>query len=696
MLPAMRGRSKCRRVSRTSFSALQPFTFSSPACVAAGVLILALPALAAPVAPVASVGLTGFVRDTAGRIVVGSVVLAVPVGGEAPLTTTTLDDGRYLFASLAPGAYRITAVKAGYRAGTGSVNTLMKRTLDLVLAPGATDAELAGSSDWMLRVPPRDLLRDTGFTVDTAGSGDTPASDATDAQLQSGVSPARFSLPVNGEVQQWFATGAPEGGSESDAGGNGTLLTLALQVSERLALSVDGERERSDTQIALAGEPTASAMGADRVGVTVGYDLGGESRLDLQASYRRNSLLLDDEPVDWSGSTDNESVTRACSTNWRTELGSAGRLALSALYVDEVSRGTDDAQGVAIEPATSRLLRASGLYRAPVGSDHMISLGVRARMYETDLAWEDSGMPSTPLSPLSDGSPLALAGPAPPGWALHLHGDEEWTLTPTLGLDFGIDYLRSLSVRESSSLVPQAGATWRPGASTAVKGEVSWLADSYAGSTDGQPGLPVSRDEPSRFGYALGVEQRAGEKTVLAARASEQPLAYQYDIAEPFPARVSDRPLYISDGQARSRQAEVEVRRRFGSISTSAGVEWGEIDGLYAVALPGEPLRDMHQGELHYRVTSFTTSTRDGETEARLEIRTLSEADPDADVPDGEGRILTLTVSQALDFVQLGATRWRLLLAWQDCLDHGPGDDDQGEGWFRAEDRVSGGVSVRF
>src|SRR5262249_33465121 len=57
-----------------------------------------------------AIGLSGFVRDTTGKILAGSVVLAVPVAGRTPSTTTTLEDGRYLFAQLEPGSYQITAV----------------------------------------------------------------------------------------------------------------------------------------------------------------------------------------------------------------------------------------------------------------------------------------------------------------------------------------------------------------------------------------------------------------------------------------------------------------------------------------------------------------------------------------------------------------------------------------------------------
>src|SRR5262249_38911981 len=160
------------------------------------------------------------------------------------------------------------------------------------------------------------------------------------------------------------------------------------------------------------------------------------------------------------------------------------------------------------EPTVSRLYRAGGLFRAPVGA-HVISVGLGARMFQSVLP----GTGETILSPLSDGSPLSLAGPAPPGWAVHLHGAAEGTPDPALGLDFGFDYLRPLSTRESSHLVPQAGATWRPSPGTSLKGGVSWLAESYAGAADARPALPRNGRARDPLGYSLAFEQRAGQDT---------------------------------------------------------------------------------------------------------------------------------------------------------------------------------------
>ena len=669
---------------------------------------------AAPVTPAALTGLTGFVRDTAGRILAGSIVLALPVTGNGPLTTTTLDDGRYLFNGLTPGSYRITAVKSGYLAGTASVNTLLQRTLDLVLAPGTqTDGDLQSTSAWMLRVPPRDVLRETGFTAEAPSE---PAVSDGDPARAAGTVAAddlhrQFRIPLNGEVQQWFSSTAPAGREADETGGQATSLRLAMRVSERLDVSVAGERDRRDQQTAAGSDASGRTFGADHVGVSVGYELDPQSRLDMRASYSRNSLLIEGFDPAFGEGADSESVTRSCGTNWQRIVGQAGRLDVSALYADEVSR-EQSADLLGLDLATSRFYRAEGSFRTQFGPDHMVSVGVRASMFEPYASAVPgsspgesvaSGADGRMISALSEGSPLVLAGPAPPGWAVHVHGGEEWSVSPQVGLDFGIDYLRSLSSRESSHLVPQAGTTWRPAAGTSVKAGVSWLADWFSGSADSRSSLPSnSVRQRDRLGYGLLVEQRLWENTVVSASASARPISYEYQGADRGILIAADQhPLYLSDGLAQIREAGVEVRHRFGGITTRSGATWGRIEGLYAAAFPGEPLREMHQGLLLYRTATVAAATHDGGTEARLEYRTLAEQNNETKDPETlDAGTVSLQVSQALDFVQLRETRWRLMLAWQNSLDSSSSSRSKEQiahqRLLRPEDRVSGGVSVRF
>src|SRR5688572_4530192 len=57
----------------------------------------------------------GFVTDPSGAAVAGSTVTATLVSQNAVRTTTTAEDGSYVFNAMPPGVYRVTAEKAGFQ-----------------------------------------------------------------------------------------------------------------------------------------------------------------------------------------------------------------------------------------------------------------------------------------------------------------------------------------------------------------------------------------------------------------------------------------------------------------------------------------------------------------------------------------------------------------------------------------------------
>src|SRR5262249_33528100 len=146
----------------------------------------------------------------------------------------------------------------------------------------------------------------------------------------------------------------------------------------------------------------------------------------------------------------------------------------------------------------------------------------------------------------------------------------------------------------------QAGATWKPTDRTSVTGGLSWLADSAAGSADGNPTLPLATNRSRNpLGYSLALEQRAGRNTTVAASLSSRPISYDAEVLGRGPTPGSlEHPIYVSDGEAASREAGVELRRRFGPLLTRSGASWGRIDGVFAAAMPGEPLTSMRDGRL--------------------------------------------------------------------------------------------------
>lgn len=650
--------------------------------------------------------LGGRVQDSSGGLIEGAVVIISSgrMTGEVRTSITTAD-GSYRFTGLAPGIYQLMVVKAGYLSVGGRANTLLRSTLDFVLRPRTgNDPEVADDLDWVLRLPPRDILRDleSARPDDTVQSASTwaaegPVVDAVRAEPASSA-PAQLELPLAGEVQQWFTSESPldsGDGAGIDSSGSRTALRLAMRVGERIDLEVEGERGRADSSATVDQTYAGLTSSDDSVGLAVGYDIDGASRLNMQAAYGRDSLQLAGEPTGLYGLPQGERVTRSASTSWRTVMNDGGSVDVSALYMDSVDRAADFTEASGEPDAVNRLWRAGGEYRKSLGEDHQVSVGFRARMLQLGESEDRALAVSRPISPVS------LAGPLPAGWGLHLHGAEQWTITPMIALNTGLDYHRSLSYREAQHLIPQAGVTVSPLPSTRVRASMSYLIDSYSGAgSSAVPPSPVSRDR--RVGYEVEVEQRLGRRTELTVGASSEPIAYQYADETPALPSLEDRPIYVSDGQAESREVAVELTRRFRRLSASVGAVWGRVAGYYAVSLPGEPLLDLHRGEMRYVVTSVTARTDDSGTEIRIELRSLDESLPGADslVPSDLSR-LTVFLAQDLPFIRIGETRWRFMLSAENNLgvvSHEAGDEGLPfrSRYSLAQNRLSGGVSVQF
>ena len=272
----------------------------------AWVVLLALPSLAAglafaagPSAPltastaVESEGrrIAGVTLDQSGQALAG-VEVRVAALGVAPLRVLKVlsdENGRFSFPALAPGAYRLVAVKGGYAVMVGQLNTALQETLEIVLRPaGAPAAPGVKPEDnaWTLRLPRRDPLEDLGDGAPAllypASRGDGPhfaPSSVTIEALASRVADA-------GDVQDG-------GGSRLALGG--TLLAGAdSTLSARLDHQDDGGgqtlRDRADRlffrwNVGGAADDSVSLdlhQRASRLDATAEYG-GAASRLDVSS-----------------------------------------------------------------------------------------------------------------------------------------------------------------------------------------------------------------------------------------------------------------------------------------------------------------------------------------------------------------------------------------------------------------------------
>ena len=108
--------------------------------VAVLLLATALPAAAAlPTAsPILPTTVSGSVKDDVGRVLEGVEILIIaPEGGGGGALLRAVSDagGRFVVSAVNPGVYRVAAIKTGYAAALGRVNTVLRSSVDLVLRP---------------------------------------------------------------------------------------------------------------------------------------------------------------------------------------------------------------------------------------------------------------------------------------------------------------------------------------------------------------------------------------------------------------------------------------------------------------------------------------------------------------------------------------------------------------------------------
>ena len=183
----------------------------------------------------ASANLQGTVRDAAGHLVSGASV-RLEQDGAPSAETKTSDDGRFTFSAVAPGAYTVSAEKAGRRSGAMAVNASQPdaRRLELILVSGIAenisasstssdtmefadkpDFTVAAVTDWtaagghgsdaVLRTSEA-LNRET-LTLKTDASGSRPAGSTdtkTESSLRAALADAPGSFEANHNLGEFY------------------------------------------------------------------------------------------------------------------------------------------------------------------------------------------------------------------------------------------------------------------------------------------------------------------------------------------------------------------------------------------------------------------------------------------------------------------------------------------------------------
>jgi len=640
------------------------------------VLALATGTVAAATAPSITSSLSGVTRDDVGRAIAGVevVVLSNTVEGSALGRAVSNAQGRFVLAAIAPGVYRIAAIKPGYLASIGRVNTLLRGSVDLVLrpipAPGEPGAEkVAPDLSWVLRLPPRSVLQELG------------ASSTLEDKESGGVRAfaARVQDKLTGQVDHVVALGSwrtdDEGGSSSLEGAE-TRMRLGGSIGERGNITVTGARGSLDG----ASQASAPAVSRDAgsVGVDVSYDTSDDASLAMSAYYARGNVEVGGSTESPKGGRQNQR-SWGYDARWQKQMDASSQLAVDVGYHDAslVVDGLQSLPWDATQDGTNRALAAQGTYEAPAADHHLMRLGVRAHRL-------DQSSPDVRF--VRAASPSLLDGTS--GWSVLLDGEDRWAPDGSFSMAYGVSVRQGIDGPLGTTVTPRVAASWT-GRKLSARGEVSYLSSFGPESTDAAP-----------LGYDVRVEAPLSPTVRGIASASYVPLLA--DRWEGGPGVQAG--LFVTDGRASDQMISLGVERVAASGTLSLHVAQGRADGALAPSIDdGLPFVILGDRSFDYDAVRFGTKVARAGSSVAVEYRAMRES---AVLPEGASpgtALKTVAVEFAQDLVRLGGGRatCRLLLAARtafDVEDAAAGGIEAGEArrFAALQQRINAGISLAF
>ncbi len=560
--------------------------------VCAAVILLAAPGRAA-----VDHSISGIARDASGQVLAGVEVLVLKdAGGETLLTAVSGPAGVFRLGTLAPGLYRIVALKPGYLATLTRVNTFLRTSLDLVLRPLPTpgpagEGTVPDDLSWALRVPRRSILKD----VD-------PSSLLASASAPNDR-PGRFEIPsylVGGIEQRVSMTaGASAPASRAAYPGSETRMRLSSTLGERGQIEVRGSRESEGATLGDGPRSGLVARDHSAVSVDVRYDTEPDSRLAVKAYFSARNLRSDDAAQDAPVATVGESQRAwGYDASWTKQVDAASRVAVRLGYLEAMldvpagfvpQRPVSDVPRVGLE---NRTVDATGSYETVLAEGHQLQVDARMRLL--DLA-------APQVRSAGDASAGYLQGA--PGWNLAIRARDEWTPSAGWTIAYGLAAHEVLgTVGNATLVVPRAGASWSTGALT-LRGAVSYYQPFGAGVAYGLAAEDPAVPTDPRFGYDAEAELLLGAG--VRFRASH---AYVPRITDPVsatgPEWAPEVAIFATDGNARDSRTTLGVERQSARAALFAQWTEGAAVGTLAETVLGEwPLALLADRRIEYRST---------------------------------------------------------------------------------------------
>jgi hypothetical protein len=634
---------------------------SSRSAMAALLLSAASTVVGGPFAapPRAASTLSGFVRDVAGTALPGVEVLVLaPEGQQDGALFRAVSDagGRFLLGSIPQGVYRVAAIKSGYIAALGRVNTVLRSSVELVLRPVPKDGEPGSEKvlddlSWTLRVPPKCILREldkSALLASTGGSGAAGGARAFAARVQDAV---------RGEVDHMVALGSfrpGTSGPSSNLEGNETRMRIGGAIGERGAIQVRGRRGSLDSA-SPGSSPGAVSRGASDVDLNVSYDTAADENLAMRAFYSSGNLEVTDRLGVAGGAVRQSQRSWGYDAKWRKQVDASSRVALQVGFQDAnlgINGGAADGFITGPEEVESRGIGAVGSYENLVGDGHLVHVGVRAQLLSLSA-------PGARLGRANES--FALDGAS--GWSLLVDSGDRWSISNPIAVTYGLAVTQGFDAQPLTTVSPRVGGSWTAGRIEAMA-EVSYFA---ASGTPVEPTGFRRADSPSPYGYDVELKTHLDPSVTLRGIAAYLPSRATVGNGRQIPQGAES--LYVSDGFVSDRFVAVELEHVVPSATVSFRVARGHVEGVLAPALDDVPVVLLADRVLKYDAARMGVAVPRAGSVVGLEYRSVRDRASSGGV-EAPGFVRTVSLDFAQDLVRFGGGRasCRFLLTARSAL----------------------------
>ncbi|HXV76954.1 MAG TPA: carboxypeptidase-like regulatory domain-containing protein [Candidatus Polarisedimenticolaceae bacterium] len=605
----------------------------------------------------------GFVSDAVGNVLQNVELLIVDTRRPAePLASARSDErGRFRFAGVPRGVYRLAALKEGYLTFIARVDTDVENWHEIVLHPvSAADPDrreaVPDDSSWVYRLPRRYVLHDREPEPPRESLRAAPPASRPERREGWSVRLDRLvAVPADTTVD---GTGGPE------MRGSETGLEISSTVGARGRMAVRGfQREFASTRVDAAG-PSAVTRDARSMQLSFAYETGPAAELAVSAFYAEREVAYAATPpetgaaIGLAGSTSDGHTHWGYDASWATRLDESSSLRLSVDYRDTTLNGVGVAGvgGIAADGAadgvSARTVGASGVYaHAPV-DDHELRFDVRAQRLDTRNVAAAAGEP-TVLTPVD----FALAG-----WSVGLDAQDTWSVGPPLSLVYGLGYRQATGTRRAALFVPRVGAGWR------FHGVRLDAMVSYHEVTDWTPRDAGRWSAPFRpaetWGYQAELRVPVGSGVSVTGATAFSPLQLDPLGYAGAGFETDTRPIYLTDGNTAAREDRLAIAQQSQRTRTYVEYARGSAAGQLApITFDAVQTDFLIERTLDYGAGRFGLEVVPSGTGVVLQYQTLlCRSTSSGDGLDTREESIELRVTQQLaDGLPVGD--WRLLFA---------------------------------